>query len=322
MKYYMGIDGGGTKTKFVLADETGEIKASCTGGACFYLQVGFDALTELMREGAEEVIRIYNEEAAGDEAPITKDDIACVCAGLAGYDDVAADNIYIEKAVKKGLGDMPLLLVNDCVIALAGALEGAEGICMIAGTGSIAYGYSKESGTMRCGGCPHVLGGDEGSGYWLGCALLREFRRQSDGRDERTLLYSRVRDVLGLKTDDEMVTRVAEDWGFDRTKIASLAPVVSELCDEGDPFAKNIVGQAAKELSDLAVALYGRLGFSEKDEKQQIPVSGAGSIFKMGSKLKGPLTEILEAHGMTWREPTGTPEEGAVLLAMREASKG
>ena len=45
MKYYMGIDGGGTKTKFVLADETGEINESYTGGACIYLQVGFNALT-------------------------------------------------------------------------------------------------------------------------------------------------------------------------------------------------------------------------------------------------------------------------------------
>ena len=320
-RYYMGIDGGGTKTKFVLADETGTIKASYTGGACYYLQVGFDALTELMREGSAEVIRIFNEETAfGDEdSPITKDDVTCVCAGLAGYDDVAADDILIEEAVRKGLGEMPLLLVNDCVIALAGALEGAEGICMIAGTGSIAYGYSKENGTMRCGAFPHLLGGDEGSGYWIGCALLREFGRQSDGRDEKTLLYDTVRDVLGLTTDDELVTRVVEEWKLDRTKIASLAPVVSDLCDAGDPYAKKIVGRAAKELSDLAVSLYRRLGFSE-EKSGIVPVSGAGSILKMGSKLKMPLTEILEANGMTWQEPAGTPEEGAVLLAMQEGS--
>ena len=134
-----------------------------------------------------------------------------------------------------------------------------------------------------------------------------------------------MREVLGLNTDDEMITRVVEEWKLDRTKIASLALPAEELYDAGDPFAKDLVKRAASELAAMAVALYGRLGFAERcadgARKEAIPVSGAGSIFKMGGRLKDPLTQILEEHGMTWRKPALTPEEGAVILAMREAGK-
>ena len=316
-RYYMGIDGGGTKTKFVLADKEGSIFASHTGGPCHYLQVGLDALTQLMDEGTESLIAAANEcLGAGSEEKICRDNIAAACAGLAGYGDVASDSELIKEAVAKGLGSIPFRVVNDCEIALAGALEGTEGICIIAGTGAIAYGRSDENGTMRCGGWNHVLGSDEGSGYWLGWSMLREFGRQSDGRDEKTLLYEKMKEILGIDADDEMVKRVVEDWGLDRTKIASLAPAAGELYDAGDPFAIDLIQRGAAELADLAVSLYQRLGFS-KEKNGIVPVSGAGSIFKLGTKLMDPLTEILGANGMKWRESAGTPEEGAVLLAMR-----
>lgn len=317
-KYYMGIDGGGTKTKFIIADETGKIRASYTGGPCHYLQVGYDGLEKLMRAGRASVIDAFNEDPENANCvPIGPEDITRCCAGCAGYDDVKADDPLIREAVQRGLGEIPLTLVNDCVIALFGALGGAEGICMIAGTGSVAYGYSKKAGFVRSGGWHHILGGDEGSGYWIGWSMLKEFGRQSDGRTEKTLLHERIREELGLRTDDELVTRVAEEWELDRTKIAALAPVLTELYDAGDPYAKKLTEKTAEELAAMAIALYRRSGFS-KEKDGPVPVSGAGSIFRMEERLKGPLTEKLEANGMEWREPAGSPEEGAILLAMRE----
>ncbi len=295
MKYYLGIDGGGTKTTFLLADENGSIISSHTAGTCHYLQCGFDGLTEVLKEGIETI-----------DVPV-----AHAFVGCAGYGDTIADRKPIEDAVKKALGDIPHTVGNDCENALAGGLAGDEGINIIAGTGSMACGYSKEKGTIRAGGWHHAIGSDEGSAYWMGVRLLNEFTRQSDGRDEISPLYKAIKDKLGIDTDDEIITRVVEEWALDRKKIASLAPLVGSLVNEGDPHAEKILFDAANELADLAIAVYRRLGFTE-----DMPVTCTGGVFRMGETLTALLNEKLRKYNMHYERPLFDPAAGAVILAM------
>lgn len=232
MKYYLGIDGGGTKTKFTLATKDMEIINEYIGPACHYLQCGYDGLAEIMADGLAKVVAGAAEKAG---AAITTGDIAFAFAGIAGFGDVINDAPKIRAAVSKGMGNVPFDIGNDCENALAGALGDRPGINIIAGTGSVGCGINEAGDYERCGGWHHVLGGDEGSGYWIGWNLIKEFQRQSDGRDEKTALYNAVRNTLSLRTDDQIVTRVVEEWNLDRTKIASLAPVCQMLYDAGDP---------------------------------------------------------------------------------------
>lgn len=305
MKYYLGIDGGGTKTKFTLATKDVEIVKEYIGPACHYLQCGYDGLSEIMAAGIEKVT-----EGAG----LKPEDIAFAFAGIAGYGDVINDAPKIRAAVKKGLGEVPFEIGNDCENALAGALGTIPGINIIAGTGSVGCGVNEAGDYARCGGWHHVLGGDEGSGYWIGWSLIKEFQRQSDGRDEKTALYNAVCNTLSLRTDDQIVTRVVEEWNLDRTKIASLAPVCQMLYDAGDPHAKAILTEAANELAEFAIALHRKLGF---DSSEEIPCSGTGGIFKMGDCIIGPFSEALKKHGMKYAAPLMEPDLGAVLLAIK-----
>lgn len=307
MKYYLGIDGGGTKTKFTLCDENLNKVSEYTGPGCHYLQVGFDGLREIISRGLDAVT------AAGGRK-LEPGDIAFAFAGCAGYGDVAADAPLIGDAIIKGLGNVPAKVGNDCENALAGALGDIPGINIIAGTGSVGCGRNEKGDFARCGGWHHVMGGDEGSGYWIGWSLLKEFQRQSDGRDSRTLLYEGVREALELATDDEIVTRVVGQWNLDRTKIAALAPLVLQLCNAGDPYAKAILRDGAEQLADFAIALHRLLGF---DSSSRVLCSGTGGVFKMGEPVTGPFSEFIAAKGMEYKAPISEPDIGAVILAMK-----
>lgn len=306
MKYYLGIDGGGTKTKFSLCNETGQILSEYIGPTCHYLQCGLDGITSLFNTGIDEVC---------SKANIERNDIAFAFAGCAGYGDVEEDCPPIIQAVAASMNNIPFAVGNDCENALAGALAGADGINLIAGTGSMGCGISpavKES--LRCGGWHHAIGSDEGSAYWISWNLLKEFTRQSDGRDEKTPLYDKIREALDIESDGALITRVIEEWNMDRTRVASLAPLAAQLYDEGDMYAILIIECAAEELADMAIALYRQLGF---DGSYQVPVSGTGGVFKMGERIIEPLAKILEENGMIYQEPLLPPECGSLILALK-----
>ena len=281
LKYYLGIDGGVTKTKFVLGLEDGTVVGEYTGGGCHYMQIGFDGLTALMRKGISAVCANAGAGAnvdagAGADActgagagadtiagaqggyghcAITPSDIAFAYAGCAGIGDIAADQPNIAAALAAAFGDIPFAYGNDLENALAGALGGKSGIVVIAGTGSNCGGRNNAGDFARCGGWHYALGGDEGSAFWIGYRLLNAFSRQSDGRDRKTPLYDAVVRELDLHSDDEMVTRVVTEWNLSRTKIASLATLCAALAKSGDPVSVSILQDAAEALAEFAVVV-------------------------------------------------------------------
>ncbi|MCQ2547807.1 MAG: ATPase [Clostridia bacterium] len=302
MKYYIGIDGGGSKSDFVLCDEKAIILAEWTGPGCHYLQWGYQGLSSLIEEGISQVCKI---------AKINQDEIAYSFFGCAGYGDVKEDSIKIEEAAEKAFGNIPYAIANDCENAFTGALAGQDGINIIAGTGSIGFGRNKGQ-SKRCGGWHHAIGSDEGSAYWIGWSMLKSFTRQSDGRDEKTALYELLKRELELNDDGEIIKRVVEEWDLDRTKIAGLAKLIGQLCESKDPCALDIVERAAHELADIAIALNKELGFTGKTL-----VSGTGGVFNLGDKLIKPFAQKLEDGGLKYVTPQLSPKCGALILAMQ-----
>lgn len=305
MKYYLGIDGGGTKTKFSLCDEKGNTIASVEEKTTHYLQVGFDGVTEIVNLGIDNVCK---------EANISRNEIAYAFAGMPGYGDAPKDMKPITDAVKKAMNDIPFSIGNDGEIALAGSLCCKDGINIVAGTGSIGFGYNnKTDTTLKCGGWHQGIGSDEGSGYWMAYNLLHEFTRQIDGRDEKTELCNKVKEHLSLENDGDIISVVIVDWKLDRTKIASLSKIVDELYDLGDKYAIEIVDSAAKELSEIIKTLYRRLGFDK-----QVDVSYSGGVFKMGDKILNALKKHLSSCNVNLIKPILSPDKGSLLLALKK----
>lgn len=303
MKAFLGVDGGGTKTKFTLCDENGRILAETTEPTCHYLQVGTEGVTQVLAGGLAAVCG-----AAG----IGTADIRYAFVGCPGFGDTESATPALLAAVAKAMGEVPHSVGNDCENALAGALAGCDGINLIAGTGSMGCGRKGTAPSMRCGGWHHAIGSDEGSGYWISCRLLQEFTRQSDGRDEKTPLYGAVKQALNIRLDGDVITTVVDEWAMDRTKVASLSRLIGGLYDCGDPHAVKILEDAASELADMARALYRRLGF-----EGTVPVSGTGGVFRLGERLAAPLREKLAAHSMALTDAKLPPDIGSLILAFQ-----
>ncbi len=303
MKLYLGIDGGGTKTAFAVCDAEGRVLAEGLRPAGHYMQRGLDGVTRTLAAGLKDVC---------GKAGVEPGDIAFAFAGCAGYGDVETDEGPIRTAVKAALRGIPHAVGNDCENALAGAMAGAPGINVIAGTGSMGFGRNAADESMRCGGWHHAIGSDEGSGYWIGLRLLQSFTKQSDGRYEKTPLYGAVREALSLAADGDVIARVVSDWKLDRTRIAALSPIASALYDQNDPYAVRILADAAQELAGIARAIRERLRMPDA-----APVSYTGGVFKMGERILAPFRAALEKDGMRLFAPLLPPDRGALILAMQ-----
>lgn len=301
--YFLGIDGGGTKTTFTLVDENLNIIESITKGTCHYNQIGFENLTKLLTTGLEEVCK---------NAKINVEEIMHTFVGLAGYGNIKEIRKSLEKSVNNAYDHINYTLGNDVEIALAGSLNGEDGINVIAGTGSIAQALDKDGNLHRCGGWGYRLG-DEGSAYYIGMKTLKTFTKQSDGRCERTNLYDLIRAHLNITNDYDLIKYVNDEIQGDRTEIAKFATICSKSALEGDNTAKEIFDSAAYELSRLII------GLERNFEKgTTIKVSYSGGVFKAGDLILEPLRNYLGNERFNIVRPALTPDLGACLLARKK----
>ena len=300
MKYYIGIDGGGSKTIFAISGEDGNVLGTVKAGSAFYKQIGEEGVIELLKNGVKEVCTF----AEGEET-----EIASVCFGMPAWGESPVNDKVIEEKILSTFPKWNIHIVNDCEVGWAGSLLAEPGINIVAGTGSIAFGKNEAGETARCGGWSEWFS-DEGAGYWLGMKCVQLFSRQSDGRDERGPLYDIVKSALKLSDDMEIVDLFETEYLHKRDNIASLQKLLLQAANEGDVYAIEAYVQAAKELYDIVCGVKKKI-FADKD----CMVSCSGGIFKTGDVIRKPFVKLLEADGMELTESKAEPYVGAVLLA-------
>jgi len=303
--FFLGCDGGGTKTDLVVVTGAGRLAAFLRAPSTYYLSSdprGTDLVGEVLDEAVPAVC---------SQAGIGPGDIRFAFFGLPGYGEVRADVPRLDAAAARALRHDRFRCDNDMLCGWAGSLAGADGINVIAGTGSMTYGRRAGAG-VRAGGWGELFG-DEGSGYWIGIRALRAFSKMSDGRAERGPLHAVLRRHLALDEDIDLVGLVLHQWQGARQHIAALAPAVREAAVAGDRCAQAILTAAAAELTGLVDATRRRLGFSRGEI---VPVSYSGGIFAMPEVLDGFLTSI-EALSAGYRvsKPRYAPAIGAALYA-------
>lgn len=297
-----GVDGGGSKTRLILATETGEELASVEGGR------------SAMRPGEAEtsgaVIADLMREALS-RAAIIGDVPTILYGGFAGVGREEERRDLENELNRLGVAD-EVVVDNDASIALVDAFGEGPGIIILAGTGSIAYARGINGEYARCGGWGPVYG-DEGSGGWLGKRALGVVAAAADGREAPTALTGSILTAAEVNTVEELVP-----WAIaaSTTTIASLAPVVIATAATGDLRANSLVSLAAEELvvhvRALAMRLFG-------DERAAIPVAFSGGLLQKGSLLRKKLEQRIRSAvpGAQLKSAEIVPARGAVRAAIR-----
>jgi glucosamine kinase len=299
VRYFLGIDGGGTKTRCVLGDEN-SVLGSGTGPGCSILRVGEACARDSLAGAIHE---------ACVQAGVAPQQIARTCAGVTGAGDDGIASL-IQRLLIEILGGA-IEVVGDMEIALESAFAGGPGIVLIAGTGSIAYGRNKNGETARASGWGRMIS-DEGSGHWIGLEALRtSLRAYDDGQNPKLLLD------LMRQMDTRTVHDLAVIVNSDATRdFASLFPVVLSAAEDGDPVANALLERAGRELAITVAALCKRL-FPDADE---IPIATHGGVFASSEKVENSFTKNLgelcpHAHRV---EVDVDPALGALNRARRE----
>lgn len=298
---FLGVDGGGTKTAFCLIDLDGRVVAEARTASVYYLHDGFAIVEPLLRRGIAEVC---------DIAGISVADITYAFFGLPAYGEISADVPLLDALPAKILGGGHYRCGNDMICGWAGSLGAVDGINVVAGTGSIAYG--EHLGRQWRGGGWGELFGDEGSGYWVAINGLNAFSRMVDGRLPAGPLVGELRTALGLAADFDAIDVVMMRWNGDRGRIASLSKIVVAAADAGDTVAAGILRQAGQELALLVNIGREALEFPASE---QVPVSYSGGMFGSAHVLASFRASLGDDFDL--REPLLEPHIGAALHAAR-----
>lgn len=290
VKYLLGIDGGGTKTEFLLTDTHGnEVRRLFLGGSN-PVNKGIENTRLVLSEGIEKICE-----------GIDMGEVS-VFAGIAG--SKAGKNRELISAFLSEFGFALFGCGSDIDLALEAALNGADGTAVIMGTGIVAY--SRFDGKMyRTGGWGYMID-KGGSGFHFGSDALRAAFGFADGTGGSETVMKLVEKKLGKGLEES----VAEIYSGGASYVASFAPTVFEAFELGDEKACEIVDRNACEAAKIINAA--RSLSAGSDEKIVI----CGGLCKQKNILRPYLMKYIEdGASLTFLDKPMV--YGAVSLALR-----
>ncbi len=299
--YFLGFDGGGTKTDCILADAEGRILARAAAGPSNPYRIGYTKAWFSLSEAADVVL---------SRQKIRAGHIRGICAGLGG----AGRNGVVRRAksfFEQGFPNAKIWVTTDLAIAFEAAFGSGEGIILLGGTGSAALGRDANGRTVRAGGRGPWIS-DEGSAFEIGRQAFAALVRAEEHRGPATALSERI-----FKWHD------AHDWSVLLEQIAKAPddifpktfPLVAELADAGDSVSREILSAAAVSLAELARSVANELGWHDHD----FAIARMGGIYGRSSYFDSAIEAELKrvaprAHLATFET---SPAEAAVRMAIQ-----
>lgn len=307
MNYVVGIDGGGTKTKLIVCNLQGEILDETISGPSNILSSGYDiakaSIQELIVKGIVEKGYLL-------------ENCLMLCIGVAGAGRTSVIE-QLEKIIREVGYDGNLLITHDAETALIGGTSSDEGILIIAGTGVICYGKTKEGITHRVSGWGHLIG-DEGSAYSIGIKIMKAVMKAYDGRGDKTILTHLLLDAMAFQSPEEIVGFIYQPH-ITKQHIASYAALIDKAYKHNDKVAVEIVQQTIEDLFKTVEAILIKLAFIDKPVK--VVINGS-VLLKNEAIQKGfkaylnkyyPLVEVCQMkHDAAY---------GAAIKALQEVRK-
>jgi N-acetylglucosamine kinase-like BadF-type ATPase len=303
--YFLAVDAGGTKTEFLLADDSAEL-ARVRAGSIKILNTSPEAADANFDDAVRQL-----ELLSG--VPLTR--VIRTCIGTAGYSAPSVVGWLREEHARRIGGE--LILCGDEEIALDAAFQGGRGILALAGTGSNVVGRTAAGQRASAGGWGPVLG-DEGSGHWIGLEAVRAmFRAIDEGRS--TALQDAIQQAWKLGSLEELI-QIGNAAG--PLKFAELTPAVVECAARQDAVAADVLGRAGEEMARFVALVIRRMQKLEPHQPATPEVAIAGSILHNIPAVRAAMADALRqlwpgivvhyeavdaVRGALWRARTSAP---------------
>ena len=308
---FLGVDGGGSKTQALIADERGKVLGEGQGGPSNYQIVGKEfALNEIS----------HAVEGALQEAGISLREVRRAVFGLSGA-DLPENFQELEAGLKNTFPDLSFLLVNDTWIALRGGTKKGWGVCLVCGTGANACARYPSGEWLTLPGLGYESGLGGGGLDMVRDALHYAFRSHY-GLGEKTPLEEEILQATGASSFEELSLLLLKfmvspaSAALEMQRALSVVPAIFRLASSGDRVSQEILAKQGRMMGEVIGYLARKIEPSEKVE-----VVLAGSVFKGESPLLldsftlslhrvAPLAEVVF--------PSFPPVFGALLMAMEE----
>lgn len=294
MMYYIGVDGGGTKSEYVLVDEELNLIRSTIGGPTNINSTGY--------EGVRNNIHTSLRDLLGDIEPKSVN----ICLASAGVNK-ESDKVNYQ-SILDDFNFNNCYIVNDANAALAAGTKGHPGIIVIAGTGSIVFGKNKIE--KRVGGWGHIVG-DEGSAYKIAIEGIKKALHYFDGYGKETSLLDLLTDEIRKHDCDNFIDFIYKK-NFTKDRIALLSKTVNDAANAGDKVAREIIEleaeALAKQILYLKLELFG--------DKVNVVVNG--SVVKNSKLFRNKLENVIGFECIDLEESASM---GAVYIAKRLANE-
>jgi glucosamine kinase len=300
MSFFLALDAGGTKTDYLLADETRELARVRTGTI---KRMRVDAATA--SQNLESALAQLSAQTGVSMASITR-----TCIGTAG-ESVPLVRDWLQSSFSASVGG-GLLILGDVEIALEAAFPGRAGVLALAGTGSNVLGRTSGGLLITAGGWGPALA-DQGSGHRIGLESLRATFLAKD-EERQTLLLSSVMDFWELSSLDSLVeyanSRPAPDY-------SKLTEVVVRCAELGDETALAVLRQQGEELAYLVRLVIRRLRLASNEHEWTPPIAFTGSILENVIQVRDALIAAVQREFPSAQAPDKVvdPIEGALWRA-------
>ena len=297
----VGVDGGGTKTEAVIMDANLRVIGEGRSGPSNPLRVGITSAAAAVREAIDSACAV---------AKLRRADLVAAEIGLAGARRKELRERMRETLSNLAIGEIEV--VTDAEIAMYGATDGAPGVVVIAGTGSICCGINAR-GKSFCAGGWGPIAGDEGAGAWLARRALRAVAHASDGRGPETLLTELACSYFHVSTPDDLTTAIYAPT-ITNERLSGFGRDVVEAAKRKDEVALAIVVDGGRELGLAAVAVIRHLQM----ERERFQIAYVGGVFRSaGELILNPLrNEVRKTAPRTFFEP---PRFAPAVAAARMA---
>lgn len=301
MPYYLGIDGGGTKTTCAVGDAT-SLLATATTGPSNIVRVG--------EERARESLLAAVRQACG-AAGISPGQAEHTCVGGSGA--ARPEVARVVREILRQVVSTPVEVVGDMEIAFEAAFESGPGVIVIAGTGSIAYGRDLQGRTLRAGGWGFAIG-DEGSAHWIGRAAVSAVLRASDRTEAAAAESSLAKELFQIWKVNSLSDLARAANSVPPPDFSALFPAVSSSQDE---LANEVLEKAGRELAAIAAIVIGRL-FPDQTIGS-VPVGMVGGVFRHAALVRDVFYNELRrfAPCAEIKPAVVEPVEGALRMARR-----